>query len=412
MAGGRQPADVPRLAKRKTAHRKPRRRKGRAGDRRRTWTNADRTARIAGRWAAQNSTYGERANDTVFVATLRPRRHRVGGANDWPLQPQRSRVIAPTGPAPVERMIVRAGRGSGQSFRPPAQGRWSDVELCKPSVVANRLSTGTGPVEQQAPPTRNKNRTKLSRRFPETTQVLRAQRGANSSRKGPPTMQFRLSTLFLLFVVLWSTLAVFGTLGVLAFAILLLLAIAVARSWMVLFWSVALLVLVAAALLPAMANCRPVARRVQCTNNLKQIALALYDYEKANGCYPPAYIADKNGRPMHSWRVLILPYLGYGSLYKRYSFNEPWNGPNNKKLLAARPREYVCPSDGNAWWSDAGPTSYVAVVGRNAAWRGTTPRKAVDLAPSHETIIVVEVAESGISWTEPKDLSVRRRSDS
>jgi prepilin-type processing-associated H-X9-DG protein len=219
-------------------------------------------------------------------------------------------------------------------------------------------------------------------------------------------MQFRLSTLLLLFVVLWSSLAVFGPLGVLAFAILLLLAIAVARSWMVLFWSVALLVLVAAVLLPAVANCRPAARRIQCNNNLKQIALALHDYEKANGCYPPAYIADKNGRPVHSWRVLLLPYLGYDSLYNQYSFNEPWDGPNNSKLLAARPREYVCPSDARAYSPDAAPTSYVAVVGPKAAWTGEKPRKAADLTPSSETIMLVEVADAGISWTEPKDLLV------
>ena len=57
---------------------------------------------------------------------------------------------------------------------------------------------------------------------------------------------------------------------------------------------------------------------------------ALQAYHQANGCFPPAYIADKNGKPMHSWRVLILPYLDYDDLYKAYDFSEPWDGPKNK----------------------------------------------------------------------------------
>ena len=72
-------------------------------------------------------------------------------------------------------------------------------------------------------------------------------------------------------------------------------------------------------------------------NNLKQIAMALQCYHQANGCFPPAYIADKTGKPMHSWRVLILPYLDRDDLYKAYNFTEPWDGPNNKKLATSRP---------------------------------------------------------------------------
>ena len=48
-------------------------------------------------------------------------------------------------------------------------------------------------------------------------------------------------------------------------------------------------------------------------NNLRKSRLALHNYHQANGCFPPAYIADKNGKPMHSWRVLILPYMEYDS---------------------------------------------------------------------------------------------------
>ena len=80
-----------------------------------------------------------------------------------------------------------------------------------------------------------------------------------------------------------------------------------------------------------------------CANNMKRIALALRNYHTAYGCFPPAYVADKNGRPMHSWRVLILPFLKEDPLYKQYKFSEPWDGPNNKKLIAVRVMFYTCP---------------------------------------------------------------------
>src|SRR5258708_3361414 len=62
-------------------------------------------------------------------------------------------------------------------------------------------------------------------------------------------------------------------------------------------------------LLPAPRSARPAARRAQCNNNLKQIALALQNYEQAHKALPPAYTVDAEGRPLHSWRTLILPYL-------------------------------------------------------------------------------------------------------
>lgn len=60
--------------------------------------------------------------------------------------------------------------------------------------------------------------------------------------------------------------------------------------------------------------------------------MAVANYRSTFGGYPPAYIADCDGRPMHSWRVLILPFLEQQNLYAAYHFDEPWDGPNNRKL--------------------------------------------------------------------------------
>ena len=72
--------------------------------------------------------------------------------------------------------------------------------------------------------------------------------------------------------------------------------------------------------------------RSDCQGRLRQIALALQCYHDVYKSFPPAYVADETGKPMHSWRVLILPFLEQKALYDQYRFDEPWDGPNNGKL--------------------------------------------------------------------------------
>ena len=224
-----------------------------------------------------------------------------------------------------------------------------------------------------------------------------------------PPFQFRLRTLLLLFVVLGSSLAVFGAWGVVVFGLVVGLAIcfhiAETLKWVPSLALVVLFIICAGLLTPQIGAPREPGRRAACANHLRQIALALQNYHRNNGCFPPAYIADKSGRPMHSWRVLLLPYLDCNDLYQAYDFTEPWNGPKNRKLLSLIPRVYTCPTDCP---SDATQTSYAAVVGSNAAWAGEKSRIVSADFPegTRNTIMVVEVAESGISWTEPRDVSL------
>ncbi len=158
----------------------------------------------------------------------------------------------------------------------------------------------------------------------------------------------------------------------------------------------------AALLLPAMQSARGSARRSACTNNLRQIAVALHGYHQQYGCLPPAYIADDRGRPQHSWRVLLLPFVGRKDLYARYDFNQPWNGPNNRALAAAIPDIYRCPEDSAA---DPATTSYLMVTGPGTIGDGPLPCRFSDIFDglSH-TIAVVEVSRSGVNWLEPEDL--------
>jgi hypothetical protein len=155
---------------------------------------------------------------------------------------------------------------------------------------------------------------------------------------------------------------------------------------------------------PVQRRAREPARRSQCHNQLKQIVLGLHTYHDVYGCFPPAYVPGPDGKPWHSWRVLILPFIEQQSLYEQYDFGEPWDGPNNSKLAGRKPDIYNCPSDRDSHGSAV--TNYVAVVGAKAAWAGREPLDFGDFPDgTSSTIIVVEVADSGIHWMEPRDLS-------
>ncbi|MCD4726608.1 MAG: DUF1559 domain-containing protein [Pirellulales bacterium] len=237
----------------------------------------------------------------------------------------------------------------------------------------------------------------------------------NIQQRKPVTMPLRLQTLLLIVVGTCSSWIVFGIGGTFVFAVLLILAIYIRldKSHWPVFLRVATNVLWflvgISLLLPAISSARKANRRVQCVKNLKQIGLALRSYEDQYGCLPPPCIHDVTGRAKHSWRVLILPFLGYESLYEQYDFNEPWDGPTNRELFKARPSVYVCPADRIALSHGSTSTSYVAVVGANAAWRQgkMTRLDAPDLREQlYVTVLMLGTSNSGIQWTEPKDLSL------
>lgn len=221
--------------------------------------------------------------------------------------------------------------------------------------------------------------------------------------------QFTLQTLLLSAVVIWSSMAAFGPWG-LVLAAIILAAVALFRSAESMWRAAAivgLIILCGLCLSPLLQTeyGRRMARRVACTNNLKQIAIALQGYHDAHGCFPPAYISDEGGRPMHSWRVLILPYIGQRALYEQYAFSEPWDGPNNRKLAGQIPSVYQCPSS-NAAAGGRPATSYLAVVGPKNVWpRGKTTKLSDIRDGAAYTIMLVEVANSDIHWMEPRDLS-------
>lgn len=132
------------------------------------------------------------------------------------------------------------------------------------------------------------------------------------------------------------------------------------------------------------------------------MAVATYA-DNHNGQLPPAYQLGPDGRPWHSWRVLILPFIEYDSLFKQYRFDEPWDGPNNR-LLADRMPKILAFHDTPM---PATTTNYLAVTGRETMWPGAEGRKWNDVSDStSSTILIAENNGLGVHWMEPRDLAV------
>jgi hypothetical protein len=141
---------------------------------------------------------------------------------------------------------------------------------------------------------------------------------------------------------------------------------------------------------------------MQCANNLKQIALALHSYADKYGALPPAHTVDAEGKPLHSWRTLILAFLEQERLYRKIDLSKPWDDPANKEAFdTSLSFVYGCPS------ADLPPThtTYMAVVLPGGCFKATEPRKFSEITDDHAwTLMVIEVdAKQAVHWMSPTD---------
>jgi prepilin-type processing-associated H-X9-DG protein len=157
-------------------------------------------------------------------------------------------------------------------------------------------------------------------------------------------------------------------------------------------------------LLPAVQAAREAARRMQCSNNMKQIALAMHNYESTYRSLPPAYTVDANGNPLHSWRTLLLPYMEQQALYNSIDLNKPWNDPANAHISKVVLPVYSCPSTsiGNTEL-----TCYQLIDDPSAMIYRDEFRKFADVTDGlSNTLMVVESCEANaVPWMQPSDLA-------
>jgi prepilin-type N-terminal cleavage/methylation domain-containing protein/prepilin-type processing-associated H-X9-DG protein len=153
---------------------------------------------------------------------------------------------------------------------------------------------------------------------------------------------------------------------------------------------IAIIAVLISLLLPAVQSAREAARRAQCVNNMKQIGLAMYNYESALGCYPLGVSLNARfngsgtpaGGPINwgGWgsMALMLPHVEGGNLYNAINFNlSPWNRYRaqygweaNYTAFNTRVGTFLCPSDPNSGLTST--NSYLASIGTSTFGSTTT----------------------------------------
>jgi hypothetical protein len=157
----------------------------------------------------------------------------------------------------------------------------------------------------------------------------------------------------------------------------------------------------APALGEATVKVKTAAAAAQTTNNLKQIGLAMHVYHDANGAFPPAAVCDKKGKPLLSWRVLVLPYIEQQQLYQQFKLDEPWDSPNNKKLLDKMPKVYAIPG---VTPENGTETHFRVFVGNGAVFDYVRSSKITEIADGTSNTFMVVTAAKAVPWTKPDEL--------
>jgi hypothetical protein len=132
--------------------------------------------------------------------------------------------------------------------------------------------------------------------------------------------------------------------------------------------------------------------------------MAMHVYHDTYGRLPAAVVYGEDGRPLHSWRVLILPFLEDGDLYHQFKLDEPWDSPHNLALLPQMPA-YYAPPRGKASKVPSYHTFCQVFVGKGTAFEGPEGlRLPEDFPDSTSTTLLVVEAGKPVPWTKPEDI--------
>jgi serine/threonine-protein kinase len=139
-------------------------------------------------------------------------------------------------------------------------------------------------------------------------------------------------------------------------------------------------------------------------NNLRLIALAMQNYHNTYGHLPPAVVVGRDGQPLLSWRVELLPFLEQNNFYREFHLDEPWDGPHNAPLLDRMPRLYSSPKKS----ADRSPhdTYYQVFTGEpaEAPFGGGRVPKFRDFTDGPANTFLVVEGGTAVPWTKPADL--------
>ena len=175
-------------------------------------------------------------------------------------------------------------------------------------------------------------------------------------------------------------------------------------EWMVVAGIIAVLI---GLLLPSVEMAGDDPRRHQTANNLKYLGIAMHNYHDTYGSLPPAVVTDSDGRPLYSWRVLLLPFMEQKRLYEKFDLSQPWDSDTNRPLA-----EYV-PGILESPYLDTGThpekTTYLAVIDPQGKQSIMLPQegRSLDEVPCDLgiAVMVVEQIDRPVIWTKPDDIS-------
>jgi prepilin-type processing-associated H-X9-DG protein len=160
-------------------------------------------------------------------------------------------------------------------------------------------------------------------------------------------------------------------------------------------------------MLPAINMAREKARGGVCLSNMRQVSLAMMNYEATHNSLPPSASKASPGNESVSWRTELLPSLEQKALYDRYDKTQPWDGTKNRSLHSVMLDLFNCPSD-PPHPDQLAKTNVVVVNGASCIFDGP---KAVPLSKataadgSANTLLLVETVRDPILWLEPRDLT-------
>jgi hypothetical protein len=154
--------------------------------------------------------------------------------------------------------------------------------------------------------------------------------------------------------------------------------------------------------LPSIAAARQSAQLGQARNNMRMLALAMYNYNNVYQHFPPAVLYGPDGKTPYSWRVAVLPFLEQEALYKQYHFDEPWDGPNNRKLLEKMPAAFRSPTEPAG--SKNTNASYFVLGGPGTIFDGNKGTAFKEITDGLANTILLVEAKRDIPWTKPEDI--------
>ena len=135
----------------------------------------------------------------------------------------------------------------------------------------------------------------------------------------------------------------------------------------------------------------------------RRLAMAMHIYLHEHGRLPPAFHPNRQGRPLLSWRVLLLPYIEHKPLYDQFHLEEPWDSPHNLTLIKKMPLEYLAPK----WGVQPGPsfTYWHAFTGEATAFVGAEGLQLPgDFPDGPQNTVLLALGGPAVLWTKPDDI--------